>query len=244
MADRNEDAQVGDDPYEFCCKQAVISVRPLIDKYKSLNRGELVPPIKNTTTQTPGWSANPSTHRGLIRAATVLLNCPVIIKKFPRIPNVEPMIAAMMRRYSDRIEIDVSEEENFCYQRFYVAKELCHAFLIERVDNTQTKSCAEVVTLISDLLNGVTPRDANTPLMAEEAAYYGAIEILLPSEFQEEILRDVEAGMAFRSIAVKYRVPEKLIQFRYARTDIVELYNDIYSSHDYKTYKFAPVRKP
>ncbi len=110
---------------------------------------------------------------------------------------------------------------NFCWTRYLVCKELLHLFLY--TPDVATVSLGDLNSVISRMLNITKSVEVESEkVLAEKAAYYGAVELLIPTELVPSLrlARDeLEATEEFAStanyeIAKKLGVPESLVEFR------------------------------
>ena len=110
---------------------------------------------------------------------------------------------------ADKIaKIFYSTSLNACWSRFAICKEAMH--LLCGRNSNQTK---DPESLIKNLISG-TPVGINDEIDIEILAIHGAIELLLPTDFVEDIYQKSADGMSDYEIALDYRVPEDLISFR------------------------------
>lgn len=122
------------------------------------------------------------------------------------------MFRAQLRRYGDRAEIIYSHELNSCWSRMAICKEAFHLALGDTKNFT-----TDPVALINGLLNQIPEfriDDDIEEIAAEYLAVIGAIELLLPKEFNSILDRLVDAGKSHYEIATIFRVPEKIISLR------------------------------
>lgn len=134
-----------------------------------------------------------------------------------------------------KAEIGFSSHINYCQGRFFVCKELAHALLSDTRDNrivapgesnvtdTSEKARELIATLLS---NAPMTKTGSTSKQyhAEYAAYFAAVEMLLPTKHIEKYRtlrtelknnRDLAiSANATLYTAMELRVPEGLIEFR------------------------------
>lgn len=158
---------------------------------------------------------------------------------FLRLPSITTEIVnAYFKKYKktgkkDRYEIVVTRH-NPCYTRFFVCKELIHIYIY--TPEAATASVGNLNLVLSNLLNSlVSGEDINEQISSEHAGYFGATELLIPSEIVP-MLYKAKAGLeateefaltANLEIAKKLGVPENVIEFRLNET-INELFNDLW----------------
>jgi Zn-dependent peptidase ImmA (M78 family) len=119
------------------------------------------------------------------------------------------MFAARLDRYQEVSYIRYSDTLNTCWSRFYIAKELTHILCGDEKNHTK-----DVLSLTDAIINGIELTGDMKDCMLEFQAFYGAIELLLPSFFYDELYQDEKNGKTCREIADKFRIPEKVIAFR------------------------------
>lgn len=218
-------------------KQAVIAARKLVLQYKRRNGNELAHPLRIDPTTIPGWGGG-SKILGYIEVAAEVWRKPIVVESFSELGVPEPLDACFLN-YEDHVEIMVKRGKRYCWQRFLVAKELCH-LLIGNAQNITPLNFEDVSRLISDLLNDHIT-DIKPDVVAEYLAYIAAIELLFPSEFIQDADRMLNSGASIMDVAERYKVPRMALEYRLQRKDIRELYDEIYSSPEYKHINFQPV---
>lgn len=212
---------------------AVSAARKLFLKYKSINNGKIQKPVPITQKIGSGWSQDVANY-GLLRSAESLVGLAVKAVAFSRPAGSEGTIAAMIARDATNAKIFVSDGHNFCWSRFLVAKELCHLIQGAFDDKTMSSEPQEIIDLLSDLLSPESGALRQAKLFTlENAAYFGAIELLLPMEFQEEIMKLISNGCDLLRIAHMYKVPELIVEFRCRNPHTINLFNAVYEEHSY-----------
>ncbi|KAF3977831.1 MAG: hypothetical protein HFP77_04925 [Methylococcales symbiont of Iophon sp. n. MRB-2018] len=119
-------------------------------------------------------------------------------------------IKAIIMRYDDRSEIYVTSN-NFCWKRFYICKELSQMLIYEEENATNTVE--DVEELLPHLINNLSS-ESNAKISADLAAYFPAIEFLLPHSIVPDLLRLQKKGFSNNLIAKKMLVPESIVDFR------------------------------
>jgi Zn-dependent peptidase ImmA (M78 family) len=119
------------------------------------------------------------------------------------------MFAARLDRYKAASNIRYSESLNTCWSRFYIAKELTHILCGD--EKNYTKS---ILPLTDAIINDIELTDEMEDCMLEFQAFYGAIELLLPSFLSNKLYELEKNGETYRKIAETFRIPEKVIAFR------------------------------
>lgn len=120
--------------------------------------------------------------------------------------------------------VTLAAKSNYCWARYYICKELMHSYFYdtqEVVDNAMTDSFPMLQTLIEEiLLRGYEGPSAKCQTYADVAAYWAAVEYLIPSDtlpllnaiFDRFSTLDDESG--YTAIARRLRAPEFLVKFR------------------------------
>lgn len=151
---------------------------------------------------------------------------------WPRLPNYDHL-AAIFKRYVStsqiggktavitKNEIAINESENYCFARLLAAKELMHVHLCVPED-AATTSAKDAEQLIQELILRTNPNGDAKQTMADIAAWFGAVEFLLPQSWKPclkqahaELIRALpnEQDMACFYLAQVVRVPESLVRF-------------------------------
>lgn len=122
------------------------------------------------------------------------------------------MFAARLDRYKSESYIRYSDTLNICWSRFYIAKELTHILCGDERNYTK-----DILPLTDAIINGIELTDDMEDCMLEFQAFYGAVELLLPSFLYKDLYQE-ENGKTHREIAEIFRIPEKVIAFRLSET--------------------------
>ncbi len=126
----------------------------------------------------------------------------------------------------DRARIVYSADLNMCWARFLMCKEAAHIFLATELNKTNTAD--DAIELANKLLNDSS--DTDPAVKVEEIAYFAAIELIFPRQHIESAIRDFqEQGLTFLEIAVSFKVPERVVEFRLSQSVDV-IYQKAYSS--------------
>lgn len=143
----------------------------------------------------------------------------------------EIKIFACVENYSgtdQNSRVFVNDALNYCHKRFYALKELLH--LVTITTDNATVGSADIDALL-DKLVGVTLESngqRNADADAEDAAYFGAIELLLNKESVNDFLVNnvgVDMESAAELLSRKYYLPKKWVTFRLRHADF---FNHIY----------------
>lgn len=223
-----------DTAVEHSLLDAAIAARRLLIQYQRLITTAPSPPVKLTALKPGGW-AQDEVRKGLIDAACLVTGKQIDVEE------VSPggkVVQAYVKNYPETAQIFVVESRTRCWRRFLVAKELCHLLLSEAANSTS--SYEEVEDLIDRLINGKFDSDPNPALLVENAAYIGAIELLLPQSFEEIAEREFRRGAEAIDVATKFLVPERIVEFRYQGQG-KEIFNSIYAEHTFKHLEFAAI---
>lgn len=119
-------------------------------------------------------------------------------------------------------QIVINELENYCESRLLAAKELMHSHLTE-IPDAATKTELEIDSLVEELI--ITYEHNKVPTMVDKAAWFGAVEFLIPSSwipalkklYDEICLKHPqESEKAYLYIAQIIRVPESIVRYRLA----------------------------
>lgn len=220
---------------ELLCS-VLIAARKLTLAYKRIQT-PLPCPIAIHADPRKGWYGA-ERPQGCLTAAERLLNKKIEVLAAPPLGNENP-IAACVLDYGDKAEVYVSTAQNYCWQRFLVAKELAHLLICDDSNRTPITS-EDVATLLSELINNVIP-DKNPILQVESLAYIAAIEILLPMEHAEAASRRLAEGESILDVAKAYRLPKKVMEFRLSDPRVRLMFESAYQSHGFQHAEFAAV---
>lgn len=119
------------------------------------------------------------------------------------------MLRATLRRYKDRATIIYSSELNTCWSRFCICKEAYHLLS----DDVRTYS-TDPVSLVNGIMNDLPVLTVDDDIEAEWMAVFGAMELLIPGQFDDYLYGLEESGKEHFEIALEFRVPEKIISLR------------------------------
>lgn len=130
----------------------------------------------------------------------------------------------------EKIIINLTEQPTYCWERYYCCKELMHAYL--HSSETATYSLPMVRNVMLTLINSKGQnniKDAQS--MTDIAAYYGAIEMMMPRFYMplllkifNEICENHGESTAYERIARKLRMPKSYVEYRLAYNDEFESY--------------------
>lgn len=183
----------------------LLATRSVVAEYKSSNPN-LIPPIRILD------SGNKGIKNIIEKQAsqTIELTC----LSWPG-----HMFAARLDRYREVSYIRYSGTLNTCWSRFYIAKELTH--ILCGNEGNYTKD----ILSLTDAIIGIELTGDMEESNLERLAFFGAIELLLPSFFYDELYQDQKSGKTYREIADKFRIPEKVIALRLSES-IRPLFDD------------------
>lgn len=220
---------------------ALISSRRLFLQYKQSNNNALTPYIKLHSSNASGWSIDVQTT-GLQDVASSMLQKKILINEFPPLGDVgggySSPIDAFILPYTSHAEILVNRSKNYCWKRFLVAKELCH-LMMQIPSNCTSLVASDIENLISEILNSAPI--SSPALQAEYVAYIAAIELLFPSEFIASAQKTLNSGGQVLDVAMAYKIPRVIVEFRLQNKNIVELFNTVYAETKFKHLAFSPV---
>jgi Zn-dependent peptidase ImmA (M78 family) len=224
--------------------EAIASARQLFLHHKNHNKNQLDKQVRLTSIREPGWDSG-AKKVGLLESASRILGMSITVKEFPVMGGHDEPIHAMLMRYENRALIYVSEDENFCYKRFYIAKELCHLLMDNGKEDRFIHTSKDIKKLLSDLSlqDGLSTENEYPAYRSEILAYWGAVELLLPSEYEEKALELLRAGgsNSLHNTALEFRAPKAIVGRRYLDESFLRIYAEAYKEHSYKTIIMQPV---
>lgn len=112
-----------------------------------------------------------------------------------------------------KVEVFYSQELNYCWQRFVICKELCHA--LEEGDDTRVNTIEDLDKLVEAL---ILPPEASVqlsgfaPFNAERFAELAALELLCPRRDRKALMRSSNySEMSEMQIATLFRIPTQFV---------------------------------
>lgn len=200
--------------------RAIKEARRVIEAYKAFQGGKLGHPIL-VLSAAPKDTTAPA--EGIIRTISELHNIPIETKRV----STGPHLHGYFLRYKHGVRIVYSADMDISLGRFVLCKEAAHVFL-GNADN-QTASSDDALQLMSALLNEFS--ESSTPAQdVEQAAYFAAIELLLPQEFLGRVRELKEHGCSDLDISRSFLIPEKLVEFRFGHPQIREIFERAYNN--------------
>lgn len=223
---------------------AITAARRLFLHYKSSNHGRLDQQVRLTSLREQSWVGG-TDKIGAIKAAERLLGIEIKVQEFPPFSaDFDPILATLLR-YDNKAKIFIAERENFCRQRFFIAKELCHLLMDNGEEDRFVHHTKDIIKLLSDLLldEGIPPQETYPAYSSEMFAYWGACELLLPPEFTEKADEILTSGASnsLHQTALHFRVPKALVEQRFLNTKTRSLFDEAHDKHSYKTVDLQPV---
>lgn len=230
--------------FQHAIIEAVAASRAVIEAYIH-NHSPLHPPVHLTESNRSGWIHGQDRDNGLISCAQAILKKDLSVQVFD-VKEKETKgisVPSFLLHYENKALVFVASEKwlNFCHSRFFVAKEIIHTLLKQTLPETITVEPDAVIELLSGLINQTTPFDDTSPdpQLVEEAAFYGAIEMLMPNELVEgDALRLLETGWSHREIAMRYRVPLRVVELRLNKQDLFKGFYSKNAGSDISRLKF------
>jgi Zn-dependent peptidase ImmA (M78 family) len=199
-------------------RAAIQAAREVIEHYKSNNAGQpshpmpvISPRVMDTDEAVPAY--------GIAQSVEDIVGLPIHIKRVSG--ELGDVLNGYMLRYEDKVTIAYASRLNLCWSRYVMCKELAHVFLGRTSNYTSTSERA--IQLLTELFNDA-PMVGAKDYMVEIAAFYAATELLLPLEFSPDIREMKELGRSNLEIATSYRVPAKLIAFRYDLPEVAAMF--------------------
>lgn len=233
---------------EASIEAAVVAARRLFLSYKDENNGHLSNQVQLTAVRQAGW--HPGDKKvGLIDSASRLTGLTISVSEFPPTPcaaqgdpSGDPIKALLVRK-ERAVKIYVSERENFCHKRFYVAKELCHLLIDDAGGSQYVHEAHDITRLLKDLLAEHTKEPDYPAYDSEMCAFWGACEMLLPPEFTDKALELLNRGSGddLYQAALHFRIPKGLIEQRYLEDTVRDVFEGIHKMPDYQNVKLRPV---
>lgn len=197
---------------------AIQASREVIELHKASCSGNISHPIPVLSPRDMSSDAAVPAS-GIVKTVSDMVGLPINISRISG--AMGDALNGYMLRYEDRVEIAYSSKLNLCWSRFVMCKELAHVFLGNEGNYTSTSERAE--QLLVELFND-TPMLRKPDYLVETSAMYAATELLLPKEFMKDVRDMKEQGLTNLEIAMSYRVPAKLVAFRYDIPEVAEIF--------------------
>lgn len=142
----------------------------------------------------------------------------VPIEIHPRAYNASAFIGTVEVKERS-VEIFYDVEQNACWKRFIITKELCQVLYDTPNSQHLTSTKEQIGSLLTQILAGLTELDVNDhAASSEQATILMAIEILLPHSERDRVLKLMEKGATKRQIAQMYRLPEQFVSYYLERS--------------------------
>ena len=204
---------------------AIIPVMALIEEFSTLNKqphNKFSLPVNFTKTKS-GWGAELSSTKTLLDALNGLRIKPVEVFLFDT--SLAPDIDGYFEEQEDKVTIFINSSLNFCWRRFIIAKEITHLLMNHLDPKLRVSTYQEISNQITHRSIDFTP--LNTAVASENWAYYGAVEMLLPTVL---MIDNKEECRATADIA---RCPLSIVEFR-LKQENQAFYKELYQSQNRK----------
>lgn len=173
-----------------------------IEDYVQHNGNNL--PIAITANKQTGWSyAHSKPSKSLVEIVESLIGKQIILEEFDA--QLSSSIDSVCIEFVSRAEIRVNKGLNFCWRRFFVAKELTHLLINAIEPKIRTKTIEEFNQQIQHLSPTFTPKYFSSA--SEALSFIGATEILMPNSL-------VDFDQLASQIAEKTKSPKKIVEAR------------------------------
>ncbi|MHB1117733.1 ImmA/IrrE family metallo-endopeptidase [Sideroxydans sp.] len=181
-------------------------------------------PIRSIKANKPGWAQGLNILATLLDAVQSIISKPVEIELFD--DTTAPNIDGMCSEFEDKAIVFVNKKHNYCWARFFVAKELAHLLMNHKLDMLRTVDAEIIVNTITGLLNPHDLRDDSIYLQSEFEAYMGAVEMLLSKDSLDKF-----SGVANpdEHISQAMKIPKRIVAMRI--TDKVSAMHDQIYAH-------------
>lgn len=135
------------------------------------------------------------------------------INFFPRNYRASAIIGTI-EVYANHADIFYDRDQNFCWRRFIVTKELCHLLFAPESNDHLTSTPEEVEMLLDKILAGIDGIDFEKDHAAscDQSTILMALEILLPHSERTTIMEMISKGSNPLDIAQHYKVPQNLVR--------------------------------
>jgi hypothetical protein len=114
--------------------------------------------------------------------------------------------------YSGSADIFYDREQNVCWRRFVIVKEICHILYVPDSDDHLTSTPSEVEDLINKIMAGVEMGTVHHARDCDSYTKLMALEILLPHHQRGKVNAEMAAGKTIYDIAFMYRLPQQMVR--------------------------------
>jgi len=230
--------------FNYFRDEAIKQAKNIYDKLESHNK-MLREAKENINAGSPTWEIrtpiyDPINTENQVNAITL---CRKLIEdsnlNIIPVDTVSKSVAAHFEQYTisdSQYTYDITlTKHNYCLTRFYLCKELLHIFL--HTPESSTTEHLELVKLIAFLIDTyISIDDKDCQTRVDHAAYFGAIELLIPSTLVPALIKarnDIDndgelTDSGNLEIARKLGVPEYIVEFRLSEVG-QEIYNSALS---------------
>jgi hypothetical protein len=130
----------------------------------------------------------------------------------PRIYKADAIIGRIENYNSDRADIVYDLDQNVCWRRFVITKEICHVLYNPASQEYLTATPDEVEQLVNKLMTGVDVLSSNHALNCDSSTRLMALEILLPHHQRGNVDAMLKSGKTTHEVACHYRLPEDWVR--------------------------------
>ena len=137
------------------------------------------------------------------------------------------------------VQIFVNSSSNFCWQRYYICKEIIH--IIASTKENSTLGYDNINAVIEGIQLKEFSQAPAPDVQIEHEANLGAVELLMPKEMIETEDASHPNGyndLDIQEIAYRYKVPKMLVKWRLTKSEVRTFYERCYQSYEYKNADF------
>ena len=141
--------------------------------------------------------------------------------------GMDSLRGLVMAKNDKEVVVLLSKNNNRCWKRFTVVKEICHFFLVDNaiIKNTDTLEMSDSLMTHMAFMPNFLPKESFNkienilakinPLGADEAAaVIAAIEIMIPEINKDWISDRIDRGYALGQISAQLMVPNLVLEHR------------------------------
>jgi Zn-dependent peptidase ImmA (M78 family) len=183
-------------------------------------------PIKSIKTHKTGWSQDSRIVFTLTDAVESIISKPIEIEMFEE--SIAPNIDGMCAEFEDKAVVFINKKHNYCWSRFFAAKEMAHLLMNHATKSLRTTDTAIINHTINALLN-LSLREESEFIKCEIDAYMGAVEMLLPKQSLDKFLSLQNSA---DQIAESMKIPKRIVSTRVS-DKVTAKHNSIYSNPMY-----------
>lgn len=196
---------------DYYIGQAIKTARELSKQVRVANNKILDPKIGNQLHAIPVYEPD---CISLLSKTQEICNTEIVC-----VNDTTKFLSGYWKKYKDKSVVTIPQH-NYCWTRYIVCKEIMHNYLHDT--DSCTDSTVDLRSLILRLVNIGIQDESSPSFVVDIAAYYGALEYLMPQDtmplikavYSQILSHTKDESKACNTIAHLLRVPLSLVEFR------------------------------